>query len=72
MVARVPRPTAAPSWPAGRLVGALPTVSGAWGSGHLLTGTLFSVLLTDDGRLLVGAVGPERLYPAAADPAARI
>ena len=27
-------------------------VSGAWGSGRLLTGTLFSALLTDDGRVL--------------------
>jgi outer membrane lipoprotein-sorting protein len=43
----------------------LPTVSGGWGSGHLLTGRLFSVLLTDDGRVLAGAVRPERLYAAA-------
>jgi hypothetical protein len=43
----------------------LPKVSGAWGSGHLLTGRLFSVLLTDDGRVLAGAVGPEQLYAAA-------
>jgi outer membrane lipoprotein-sorting protein len=50
----------------------LPTVSGAWGSGHLLTGSLFSVLLTDDGRILAGAVSPERLYGAAADPAAAL
>ncbi|MBM0236720.1 hypothetical protein JNW88_05375 [Micromonospora sp. ATA32] len=40
-------------------------VSGDWGSGRLLTGKLFSVLLTDDGRLLAGAVTPERLYQAA-------
>jgi outer membrane lipoprotein-sorting protein len=44
----------------------LPKVTGAWGSGHLLTGRLFSVLLTDDGRVLAGAVGPEKLYAAAA------
>ncbi|HEV7899854.1 MAG TPA: outer membrane lipoprotein carrier protein LolA [Planosporangium sp.] len=44
----------------------LPKVSGAWGSGHLLTSRLFSVLLTDDGRLLAGAVRPEQLYAAAA------
>jgi hypothetical protein len=43
----------------------LPTVSGGWGSGHLLTGRLFSVLLTADGRVLAGAVRPERLYTAA-------
>jgi outer membrane lipoprotein-sorting protein len=43
----------------------LPRVSGAWGGGHLLTGRLFSVLLTDDGRVLAGAVRPEQLYAAA-------
>jgi outer membrane lipoprotein-sorting protein len=42
----------------------LPKVSGAWGSGHLLQGTLFSAVLTDDGRLAVGAVAPEALYSA--------
>ena len=28
----------------------LPRVSGSWGSGRLLGGTLFSAVLTDDGR----------------------
>lgn len=50
----------------------LPRTSGAWGSGRLLTSRLFSVLLTDDGRVLVGAVSPDRLGQAAADPAARL
>jgi hypothetical protein len=45
---------------------ALPTTSGTWGSGHLLEGTLFSVLVTDDGRVAVGAVAPEQLYAALA------
>jgi outer membrane lipoprotein-sorting protein len=45
---------------------ALPKVSGSWGSGHLLTSKLFSVLITDDGRVLAGAVKPDRLYQAAA------
>jgi len=45
---------------------ALPAVSGGWGSGHLLQGPLFSALLTDDGRLVVGAVAPEALYAALA------
>jgi outer membrane lipoprotein-sorting protein len=44
----------------------LPKVSGAWGSGHLLKGKLFSVVLTDDGRVAVGAVTPETLYAALA------
>lgn len=52
----------------GAMVHALPTVSGAWGSGHLLRGTLFSVLVTDDGQVVAGAVAPERLYAALATP----
>ncbi|MGW5670008.1 LolA family protein [Micromonospora sp. NPDC003776] len=47
------------------LLGALPKVSGDWGSGRLLTSKLFSVLLTDDGRVLAGLVTPERLYQVA-------
>ncbi|GGL17048.1 LolA family protein [Mangrovihabitans endophyticus] len=43
----------------------LPKVSGTWGSGRLLTSSLFSVLVTDDGRVLAGAVAPETLYQAA-------
>jgi outer membrane lipoprotein-sorting protein len=43
----------------------LPKVSGTWGSGHLLTSKLVSVLITDDGRILAGAVRPDRLYQAA-------
>ncbi|WBB70145.1 sigma-E factor regulatory protein RseB domain-containing protein [Micromonospora sp. WMMD812] len=46
-------------------LGSLPAVRGDWGSGRLLTGKLFSVLLTDDGRVLAGAVTPERLYEVA-------
>jgi hypothetical protein len=42
----------------------LPTVSGSWGSGHLLHGALFSAVLTDDGRIAVGAVPPAMLYAA--------
>ena len=59
--------------PAGRTDGAaaafleqLPRVSGSWGSGRLLTSRLVSVLLTDDGRVVAGAVPPELLYAAAA------
>jgi outer membrane lipoprotein-sorting protein len=47
------------------LLKSLPAVKGSWGSGHLLRSSLFSVLLTDDGRVLVGAVAPEKLYEAA-------
>jgi outer membrane lipoprotein-sorting protein len=49
-----------------KFVGLLPEKSGSWGSGHLLAGTAFSVLLTDDGRLVIGAVTPEGLYAALA------
>lgn len=49
-----------------QLVGKLPEVTGSWGSGHLLKGTLFSAVLTDGGRLAVGAVSPDALYRALA------
>ncbi len=48
------------------VLNSLPTVSGDWGSGRLLQSALFSVLITDDGRVLAGAVPPELLYQAAA------
>jgi outer membrane lipoprotein-sorting protein len=49
-----------------KVVTLMPKVSGSWGSGHLMAGTAFSALLTDDGRLVVGAVTPEGLYAALA------
>lgn len=45
---------------------ALPAVRGDWGSGRLLSTRLVSVLFTDDGRMFVGAVTPQRLYEVAA------
>ncbi|MBN1174720.1 MAG: DUF2092 domain-containing protein [Micromonosporaceae bacterium] len=54
------------------ILSSLPKVNGSWGSGHLLSGKLFSVLITEDGRLLAGAVSPERLTTVAADPAAAL
>ena len=45
------------------------TVSGSYGSGRLLETELLSVLLLDDGRLLVGAVEPDVLTEVAAGPA---
>jgi outer membrane lipoprotein-sorting protein len=50
----------------GAMLKALPAVSGSWGSGHLLRGAVFSAVLTDDGRLAVGAVAPQQLYAALA------
>ena len=40
-------------------------MSGAWGSGRLLQTSLVSVLITDSGRVFVGAVQPSVLYAAA-------
>jgi outer membrane lipoprotein-sorting protein len=40
-------------------------VSGAWGSGTVIRTKLLTALLTDDGRLLAGAVTPEELTKAA-------
>ena len=40
-------------------------ISGTWGSGRVIQTKLVSALLTDDGRLLVGAVTPEKLAEAA-------
>ncbi|MEU7695135.1 LolA family protein [Microbispora hainanensis] len=47
------------------LKGAATPVSGEWGSGRLLSTKVVSILITDDGRLLAGAVTPEALYRAA-------
>lgn len=48
----------------GVLLHNLPKVSGKWGSGRLLSSRLVSVLLTDDGRVVAGAVTPQALYAA--------
>jgi hypothetical protein len=77
VVAALPAPDAAdPSagveeLPAGAtdalaLIQALPRISGDWGSGQVLAGTLFSAIVTDDGRIAVGAVTPETLGAALA------
>jgi len=79
LVAKVPVPDASAATSGGtsattdktiaqlmKFVTLLPKVSGSWGSGHLMAGTVFSALLTDDGRIVVGAVTPEGLYAALA------
>jgi outer membrane lipoprotein-sorting protein len=64
--ARLPRSAdAKTAGPAGELAGlleSLPRRSGSWGSGRLLQSRLVTVLLTDDGRILAGAVPAEHLY----------
>ena len=56
----------------GPIIGALlksaTPVSGSWGSGRLLKTSLLSMLITNNGRVLVGAVTPQVLYQAAAQP----
>lgn len=42
----------------------LPKKSGAWGSGRVLEGTIFSAVITDDGRVAIGAVEPQLLFDA--------
>jgi outer membrane lipoprotein-sorting protein len=54
------------------LLGQLPKVSGEWGSGRVLKAKMFTVLLTDDGRLLAGLVSQERLFEVAGSPAAQL
>mgnify|MGYP001129886045 CR=1 FL=1 len=48
----------------GAVLAALPRVSGSWGSGRLLRTALFSAVITDHGRMAVGAVPPDLLYAA--------
>jgi outer membrane lipoprotein-sorting protein len=50
----------------------LPQVHGSFGSGRVLNSKLFTVLLLDDGRVLVGAVSEDRLIQVANDPAAAL
>ncbi len=49
----------------GALLGSATRVSGSWGSGRLLRTSLITVLVTDNGRLFIGAVQPSVLYAAA-------
>ncbi|HOC14156.1 MAG TPA: hypothetical protein PKJ61_09795 [Propionicimonas sp.] len=46
------------------LLDSLPKVSGVWGQGRLFSTSLVNAVLTDDGRVAVGSVVPERLYAA--------
>ena len=64
VIAQLPAQTTSGSGQLSEILRALPKVSGTWGSGHLLRGTLFSALLTDDGQVVVGAVAPQALYDA--------
>ena len=50
----------------GMLQSAMTPISGSWGTGRVLEGTLFTVIITDDGRVAVGAVGADTLQAALA------
>jgi len=50
----------------GALLRSAKPVHGTWGSGRLLTTSLVSVLVTSNGKILVGAVTPSVLYADAA------
>jgi outer membrane lipoprotein-sorting protein len=50
----------------GALLSAARPVHGSWGSGRLIRTSLISVLITDSGRVLIGAVQPSVLYADAA------
>jgi outer membrane lipoprotein-sorting protein len=52
----------------GALLHAARPVHGSWGSGRLITTSLLSVLITDSGQYLIGAVQPSVLYADAAQP----
>lgn len=54
-----------PQAPTGAALDSLQAVSGTWGSGRLVDSALLSALITDDGRVFVGAVDPSALYAAA-------
>ncbi|TWE09433.1 LolA family protein [Rudaeicoccus suwonensis] len=49
-----------------QLLKLLPTVSGSWGTGHLLSTSLFTAVLANDGRYAIGAVPAQTLYTALA------
>ncbi|MFF5076886.1 outer membrane lipoprotein carrier protein LolA [Actinoplanes sp. NPDC000266] len=66
VTAKLPKATGDEGKQLDGVIDMLPKVSGSWGSGHLFSGSLFSVLVTDDGRVFAGAVAPETLYKAAA------
>lgn len=53
------------SGPVGQLLANARTVEGSWGKGKILTSKMVNVLITDDGRVLVGLVSPDTLVAAA-------
>jgi outer membrane lipoprotein-sorting protein len=61
-----PGPAGSPGGEASALLRTFTPVHGSWGSGRLLRTSLLSVLITSNGKALIGAVTPSVLYAAAA------
>jgi len=47
-----------------QMLGALPPVTGRWGTGRAFEGTIFSAVLTNDGRIAIGAVPLQQVEAA--------
>ncbi|HEX3705335.1 MAG TPA: hypothetical protein VHV76_01770, partial [Mycobacteriales bacterium] len=61
-----PQPVAGkPAQPGGDLGGALDQFATKVAGGHLITTSLVSILITDDNRILIGAVTPSYLEQVA-------
>src|ERR1022692_3958250 len=58
--------TGSPGGVPGALLRSATPVHGSWGRGRLLRSSLLSVLITSNGKALIGAVAPSVLYAAAA------
>ena len=63
-VLTMPTTTGTDQQQAKAVLDSLPAVSGSWGKGRLLSTTLLTAVITDDGRVAVGAVVPDALYRA--------
>lgn len=59
-------PADATSDQAAAMLSILPATSGPWGTGRVIDGTLVSAVITDDGRVALGAVSPAALSAALA------
>jgi outer membrane lipoprotein-sorting protein len=66
VVTKLPSDAAAGNETLKGFLGQLKPVSGSWGTGRELDGTIVTAILTDDGRLAVGAVGGDVVAAALA------
>jgi outer membrane lipoprotein-sorting protein len=66
VVTKVPSDAASSNETLKGFVGRLDTISGSWGTGRVLKGAIVTAILTDDGRLAVGAVDADAVSSALA------